>query len=73
MSSDFRFRTGRERADVFRSGGWGTDGAPLLETFAAIYRTALRGLEGDGGLLATLGTRRLGFGSLEIIALSLAR
>jgi hypothetical protein len=42
----------------------GTDCPPLLKTFAAIDGPALRGLEGDGGFLPTLGTRGGGFGSV---------
>ena len=43
---------------------------PLLETFSAIDRTALRRLEGDGCLLPALRTGRFRFGSLEIVALA---
>ena len=44
--------------------------APLLKAFAAVNRATLRRFEGDGGLLPTLRTGRLGFASLESVSLT---
>src|SRR5580704_3757304 len=52
------------------SSGWRTHHPPLLETFAAVNRTALRRLEGDRGILPALRTGRLGFASLKPVTLA---
>lgn len=60
----FRFVTFNANAMLHRRDGE-THRAPPLEAFAAVHRTALRGLEGDRGLLAALRANRLGFDALH--------
>src|SRR5437879_11380056 len=50
------------------AGCGGRSGALALETFAAVDRASLRGLEGDGGLLAAVGAHRLGLYLLVAVA-----
>src|SRR5438128_8569028 len=50
------------------AGRCGRGGALALEAFAAVDRAPLRGLEGDGGLLAAVGAHRLGLYLLVAVA-----